>query len=502
METDVIVVGAGPVGLTLAGDLAAAGVRTTLLERRDSTESNLTRAFAVHARTLEQMDARGLADELIATGTPARYLQLFGSVRVDLGGTGSRYPYLLSTPQYNVERLLRRRAVAAGAELTAGVTVTGLHQDPDSVAVQTADGTEFRARYLVGTDGVRSSVREALGLPFPGIRVLDSIILADVRLDDLPDDTLALNAVGDCFTFIAPFGDGWYRVFAWDRRNPQPDSAPVEIDEVRGIARRCLGTDLGMHDPRFLSRFHSDERQVPSYRVGRVFLAGDAAHVHSPAGGMGMNTGIQDAVNLGWKLAAAIHGWAPDGLLDSYHAERHPVGRQVLRTSGTIMRVGLLSSRVRREARDTIAGTALRIGPVARRATRTVSGIGIGYRAPHGAHPLVGHRAADTLLVGYGQPADRLYEALRGGTFVLLAPREAAAAAQPWGDRVRVGTPADPDAPVTLVRPDGYVAWAAQHPGDDAIASALAAHCGTRGSGEGGPGQRTAAALSFHRGRP
>ncbi len=479
METDVVVVGAGPVGLTLAGDLAAAGVRTTVLERRDSTASNLTRAFAVHARTLEQLDARGLADELIATGTPARRLQLFGSVRVDLGATASRYPYLLSTPQYNVERLLRRRAMDAGAQIVADADVTGLDQDPDGVDVHAANATAIRARYLVGADGVRSTVREALGLPFPGMRVLESIILADVRLDHLPEDTLALNAIGDCFTFIAPFGDGWCRVFAWDRHNPQPDRAPVDIEEVRAIARRALGTDLGMHDPRFLSRFHSDERQVPAYRVGRVFLAGDAAHVHSPAGGMGMNTGIQDAVNLGWKLAAAVHGWAPDGLLDSYHAERHPVGRLVVRTSGTIMRMALLRSRLRREARDAVAGTAMRLGPVARRATGTLSGISIRYPTPAGAHPLVGRRAADMLLVGYGQPDSRLYEALRGGTFVLLAPPEAATTAQPWADRVRVASPADPHAPVTLVRPDGYVAWAAEDPRDETVAAALADHCGT-----------------------
>jgi 2-polyprenyl-6-methoxyphenol hydroxylase-like FAD-dependent oxidoreductase len=478
METDVVVVGAGPVGLTLTGDLAAAGVRTTLVDRRESGESNLTRAFAVHARTLEQLDARGLADELVATGRPARHLQLFGSVRVDLGATGSRYPYLLSTPQYNVERLLRRRAVDAGAQLTAGVTVTGLHQDADGVDVHTADGTTIRTRYLVGTDGVRSTIREALGLPFPGSRVLDSIILADVRLDHLPDDTLALNAVGDCFTFIAPYGDGWYRLFAWDRRNPQPEHAPVDLDEVSGIARRALGTDLGIHDPRFLSRFHSDERQVPTYRVGRVLLAGDAAHVHSPAGGMGMNTGIQDAVNLGWKLAATVNGWAPDGLLDTYQAERHPVGHLVLRTSGSLMRMALLRSRLQREVRDALAGTTMRIGPVARRATGTVSGLGIHYPAPRGAHPLVGHRAADTLLAGYGQPADRLYEVLRDGTFVLLAPTAATTATRPWTDRVRIATPADPDTPVTLVRPDGYVAWAAQQPKDDAVTEALTTYCG------------------------
>ncbi len=478
METDVVVVGAGPVGLTLAGDLAGAGVRTALLDRR-TDESNLTRAFAVHARTLEQLDARDLADALITTGTPVRHLALFGAAQVDLGELESRFPYVLITPQYNVERLLRRRAEDAGAELVAGAEVTGLRQDADGVDVTTADGGKVRASYVVGTDGARSGIREALGLPFPGVPIIRSLMLADVRLDRAPDDLLQVNANGDCFAFVAPFGDGWYRVYCWDRRNPQPDDAPLDFAEVRDVTRRALGVDLGMHDPRWLSRFHSDERQVPAYRVGRAFLAGDAAHVHSPAGGQGMNTGIQDATNLGWKLAAAIQGWAPPGLLDTYHAERHPVGKAVLRSSGALVRAALLQSRFERAARDTLAGTALRIGPVARRAAGILSGIGIAYPAPRGAHPLVGRRAADALLAGTGQPEDRLYEALRGGRFVLLARPEAGPVAQPWTARVRVVTPADPGAPTTLVRPDGYVAWAADRDASDAaITEALTVHCG------------------------
>jgi 2-polyprenyl-6-methoxyphenol hydroxylase-like FAD-dependent oxidoreductase len=478
MEADVIVVGAGPVGLTLAGDLASAGVRTTVLDRR-TDESNLTRAFGVHARTLEQLDIRDLADELIATGTPVRFLALFDAIRVDLGASGSRFPYLLVTPQYNVERLLRRRAEAAGAELVGGADVTGLRQDADGVEVTTEDGRTARASYVVGCDGVHSAIREALGLPFPGVPIIKSLMLADVRLDEAPDNALLVNAVGDCFAFVAPFGDGWYRVFCWDRRNPQPDDAPLDFAEVRDVTRRALGTDLGMHDPRWLSRFHSDERQVPDYRVGRAFLAGDAAHVHSPAGGQGMNTGIQDAANLGWKLAATIQGWAPQGLLDTYHTERHPVGKEVLRSSGAIIRAAMLQSGFERLARNTLAGAALRIGPFARRATGIVSGIGIAYEAPRGAHPSVGRRAPDALLVGTGQPVARLYEALRGGRFVLLADPEAAPVAERWSTRVRLVTPANLEAPVTLVRPDGYVAWAADRDaGNDAISAALAAHLG------------------------
>ena len=209
--------------------------------------------------------------------------------------------------------------------------------------VQTRAET-YRARYVVGADGVHSRVRDALGLDFPGQAIVQSLMLADVRLTDAPDEVLSINAADDCFAFVAPFGDGWYRVFAWDRRHPQPDSAPVDLDEVRAVTRRALGTDFGMHDPRWMSRFHCDERQVTRYRVGRVFLAGDAAHVHTPAGGQGMNTGIQDAANLSWKLAAAVQGGAPAALLDSYHGERHPVGRMVLRSSGALIRLVMIRS--------------------------------------------------------------------------------------------------------------------------------------------------------------
>src|SRR5437764_7161611 len=177
----------------------------------------------------------------------------------------------------------------------------------------------------------------ALLLRFPGRSAVQSVMLADVRLTDAPADVLTVNAVGDAFGFMAPFGDGWYRVIAWDKRRQRPDDAPVDLEEIRAVIRRALGTDYGMHDARWMSRFHSDERQAPRYRVGRVFLAGDAAHVHSPAGGQGMNTGLQDAANLSWKLAAAVHGWGGERLLDSYHEERYSVGRQVLRSSGAIL---------------------------------------------------------------------------------------------------------------------------------------------------------------------
>jgi 2-polyprenyl-6-methoxyphenol hydroxylase-like FAD-dependent oxidoreductase len=468
----VIVVGAGPTGLMLAGELAAAGVRTLVLERR-SGESNLTRAFGVHARTLEQLDARGLADDLVATGSPVHELRLFDRVRLDLGTLSTRFPYLLVTPQYNVERVLRERAEAVGATIVTGAEVVGLRQDADGVDVEIDGGQRIRTRYAVGADGVHSKIREALDLPFPGVAVLKSIMLADVRLTGAPEEVLALGAVGDCFAFVAPFGDGWFRVFAWDRRSQQPESAPIEFEEVRAVTRRALGTDLGMHDPRWMSRFHSDERQVRDYRVGRVFLAGDAAHVHSPAGGQGMNTGIQDAANLGWKLAAVMHGHADVTLLDSYQTERHPVGAMVLRSSGAIIRLAMLESRPAQQVRNRVMAAALRIDAVARRVIGNVSGIGIAYPAPHGAHRLAGRRAPDVSLT----TGSRLYEALRDGAFVLLGPADIAAVTAVWGSRVRVATPIKGSTPITLVRPDGYVAWASDETRapqrDDAVRAAL-----------------------------
>ncbi len=461
---DVLIAGAGPTGLLLAGDLASAGVSCTILERR-TDESNLTRAFAVHARTLETLDARGLADELVSTGEPVASLRLLGRVRIDLSELPSRYPFLLVTPQYQTERLLARRAEQAGVDVLRGAQVTGVGQDGDGVAVETrtADGRveTHQARYLVGTDGVHSAVRDAIGQPFPGRSAVRSVMLANVRLGEEPPAVLNVNAVGDAFALVAPFGDGWYRVIAWDRRDQQPDRAPVTLDEIRVSVTRALGTDYGLHDPRWMSRFHSDERQVPAYRMGRSFLAGDAAHVHSPAGGQGMNTGLQDAANLSWKLASVLTGQSGPELLDTYQRERHPVGRTVLRLSGGLLRIGLMRP-WQLPAVRLFAGTATRSRRVRQRMAGLISGIGIGYPRPRGAHPLAGQRAPDIAL-----PGQRLYEALRGGQFVLVTPGQT-------GSFDGVRTVRGPAGPTMLVRPDGYVAWAAEHPGPAQVAAAVA----------------------------
>lgn len=262
----------------------------------------------------------------------------------------------------------------------------GLRQDADGVELEVrgADGAVAvrRAAYVVGADGHHSAVRREIGLDFPGVSVITSLFLADVRLAERPEDVLTVNGAGDCFAMIASFGDGWYRVMGWDRRHEVADDVPIDLDEVKDVARRALGSDYGMHDARWLSRFHSDERQAPRYRVGRVFLAGDAAHIHSPAGGQGMNTGLQDAANLSWKLAAAVQGWAPDGLLDTYETERHPVGKAVLRSSGGLVRLARAQSPALRAVRALVSAVGNTVGPARRKALGQISGIGYRYPAP------------------------------------------------------------------------------------------------------------------------
>lgn len=278
-----------------AGDLAARGITCTVLERRiDPPDTSTTRAFAAHARTLEQLDARGLADRLIGTGTIVDELRLFGRPAVSFTQLASRFAFLLVTPQFNVERLLERRAVAAGARVVRAVEAVGIDQDADGVSVSVrpegasgggeagvAPGAVFRAEYVVGADGVCGMVRQTLDLPYPGRTVVRPLMLADMRFAEPPSE---VPAVGDAFAFLAPFGEGWYRAFCWNRRHQVPPSAPLELSEIRDVLVRALGSDFGLAEARWVSRFQSDERQVPAYRVGRMFLAGDAAHCHSPAG--------------------------------------------------------------------------------------------------------------------------------------------------------------------------------------------------------------------------
>ncbi|MFD3376017.1 MULTISPECIES: FAD-dependent monooxygenase [unclassified Streptomyces] len=488
---DVIVVGAGPTGLLLAGDLATAGIPVTLVEKRPHRTSNLSRAFALHARTLEQLDARGLADELESKGQTLDRLRLFSRLTIDLTTLPSRFNHLLVLPQYEVERALERRAVEAGVRFAYETEVTGLVQDADGVTlrVRAAAGAEpaaggapelgqlreLRAAYVVGTDGMRSAVREAVGLPFPGRSAIRSVVLADVRLAEEPETLLTVNAVGDAFAFLAPFGDGYYRVIGWDRRRDVPDDTPLGLEEVKEITRLALGRDFGMHDARWMSRFHSDERQAPAYRVGRVFLAGDAAHVHTPAGGQGMNTGLQDAANLGWKLAATLNGHAHADLLDTYQSERHPVGKSVLRSSGGLVRLAMAKRPWTLAARTLLTTFVNHARPARTRMLGQITGIGYAYPAPRGAHPLTGKRVPDVPLRD-----GRLYEALRGGRFVLITPPDAPTPPDSGTrkDRLTVASWASDRRTTLLIRPDGYAAWAAENPTTEELETALTTSMG------------------------
>jgi hypothetical protein len=312
-------------------------------------------------------------------------------------------------------------------------------------------------------------VRSLLGIEFPGHTVVASVMLVDAVLADPPQARIATNTDGDKFAFVAPFKDGYHRIICWDQKHAAAETEPVELSEVREILRETLGTDFGMGQPRWSSRFHSDERQAERYRAGRVFLAGDAAHTHSPAGGQGMNTGLLDAANLSWKLIAVLRGRAQDALLDTYEAERYPVGSAVIKGSGRLLRAAQIKMTPARKARNLAMHFALARPAVNRRLGYALSGLWISYPAPHGAHRLTGHRAGDVALTG---TPSRLLEAMRGGGFVLLAPAELHQIAAKAG--VKAATPAD-GGPVRLVRPDGYLAWAADAPTPEEVAAAIAA---------------------------
>ncbi|GAA1876960.1 FAD-dependent oxidoreductase [Lapillicoccus jejuensis] len=495
-QVDVLVVGAGPTGLTAAGDLAALGRRVVVLDRRPEP-GRASRAFATMPRTLEVLADRGLADDLVAEGSPTRSVRLLGRGRLEFDVLDTPFPFVLIAPQTVVDAALLRYAETQGARVERGVEVVGLTQDADGVTVTTrdADGTTGtrRASYVVAADGAHSTVRDLLGVPFPGPTVLSSVVLADVRLTDPPtaDGGLTVGTTTQVFGFLAPYGDGWFRSMTWDRRDQRPESDPVDEDRVGEVLHEALGRDVGVAEVGWRSRFHSDERQVGAYRHGRVLLAGDAAHVHSPVGGQGMNTGIQDAVNLAWKLDAVLAG-APDPVLDSYQDERHPVGAAVLRRSGGMLRALLLHPQPLPLLRDLLVALAVRVPGVPARIAGGVAGTSLRYDAPPrqggrpAAHPLVGTRAATVPLEGSDPLPAPAFRLVRGRDD---APVDGVGLAQ---------TRRTDDGPALLVRPDGYVAWAGDRrdPAADGPAGWAAAYAGWTGrspygvprAGEGEPG--------------
>jgi 2-polyprenyl-6-methoxyphenol hydroxylase-like FAD-dependent oxidoreductase len=477
---DVVVVGAGPTGLALAGELGLAGVRCRVLERRDG-QPNITRAFAVHARTLELLDARGLADQLVARGNRVTSVSPTPGATLDLSTIASRFPMLLIVPQSGTEKILEDRVRELGVPITYGANVVGLDQDADGVRLQVQGGSgreTVRASYAVGADGAHSTVRRLAGVEFAGQQYQTHIMLADVTLADPPVGTLFGTSNANGLVLVVPFGDGWFRAISWDRtRERAALDEPVTLAELRESFLRIAGADYGMGEPRWQTRFLSERRQARDYRVGRVFLAGDAAHVHSPIGGQGMNTGIQDAMNLGWKLAATVRGRAAPQLLDTYQEERHPVGASVLALTDALYKLVLSSSTVGGAARRAAIRTALHLGPVRSRLTGRLTGIGIHYDHPSGSHRLTGTRMSSV-----GADGRQVYDALRTGRFVLVDRRGGHHPAPQRPDGV-VTLPLGPGGPaltpaLTLVRPDGYVAWATDDPTGDGLDLALRQWCG------------------------
>jgi 2-polyprenyl-6-methoxyphenol hydroxylase-like FAD-dependent oxidoreductase len=461
---DAVVVGAGPTGLMLACELALAGANVKVLDERTDMP-NITRAFAVHARTLELLDARGLVDELLPRGVPVREVAPPGGRTLNLGELPTRYGMVLIVPQSGTERVLQARADELGVEMVRGAELVGLTQDEDGVSLECASGDTVRGDYAIGCDGAHSTVRSQLGIDFVGKQYETHILLADLKLTRAPSETLTGITNEKGVALLIPFGDGWFRAIVWDRlREQAPLREPVTLEEIRDSFGRIAGHDFGMTEMRWSSRFLSERRQARHYRKGRVFLAGDAAHVHSPLGGQGMNTGIGDAMNLGWKLAAAVRRSAPPWLLDSYESERHPVGESVLELTDAFNQLVLSRSKVGRLLRTVVIGAATRLPRGRRLIGERLSGIGIAYPHQHGEDWLVGRRMPDIVADG-----KRVYELLRDGKFVLVT-------AEPVQlDRPDIvhAVDAHPELPdAVLVRPDSYVAWASERLPDAAEVAA------------------------------
>ncbi|MFE2856097.1 rifampin monooxygenase [Streptomyces lavendulae] len=452
---DVIVAGGGPTGLMLAAELRLAGVRTVVLEKLEEP-SGLSRARGLHVRSVEVLDQRGLLDRFLAHGERFQAGGFFSAIiKPWPDGVDTAHPYGLAIEQTVTERLLTERAVELGAELRRGSELAGLTQDEDGVDVELADGTRLRSRFLVGCDGGRSTVRKLLGVGFPGEPTRVETLLGDVELTAEPAELAAV--IGEIrkthVRFGAvPLGGGAYRVIV-PADGPVADrTAAPTFEEFTARLREFAGTDFGAHAPRWISRVGDATRQAERYRVGRVLLAGDAAHIHPPTAGQGLNLGVQDAFNLGWKLAAEVNGWAPAGLLDSYHDERHAEGARVL--GSTLAQGVLLGTDPAARALREFVSQLMDFDVVNRYVTEQITAVGVRYDLGEG-HQLLGRRMRDVTL-----EEGRLYELMRGGRGLLL-DRTGRLSVEGWADRVDrvVDAGGDPDVPAVLLRPDGHVVW-------------------------------------------
>ena len=465
-EHAVVIAGGGPTGLMLAGELALAGVDVVIVERRTSQDVDGSRAGGLYPRTLEVLDQRGIAERFVSAGQQHPSLG-YAQIPLDISDFPTRHNYVLALWQSEFEPILAGWVLGElGVPIHRGGEVVGFAQDDSGVDVEVSGAASLRAEYLVGCDGGRSVVRKAAGIDFPGFDPSTSWMIAQVEMDEQPEIGMRPEGGG-----IGPVnrveGGGPYGVVLRERDVEHPDEPTMQ--DLSEALVSVYGTDYGLRSASWISRFTDMTRQAASYRSGRVLLAGDAAHVHPPHGGQGLNTGVQDAVNLGWKLAQVINRTSPDSVLDTYHAERHPVAARVLHN--TMAQVALSGADDRHQAlRDTMA-KLLAMDEPRKRFAGMLSGLDIHYDLGEG-HPLLGRRMPD-LDVHTADGPGRVFDLLHDARPVLLnlgEPGDFHVA--PWASRVRLvdakhdgvwelpvlGEVPAPSA--VLIRPDGHVAWA------------------------------------------
>ncbi len=469
LEHAVVIAGGGPTGLMLAGELALAGVDVVIVERRENQDVPGRRAGGLHARTIEVLDQRGIADRFLAQGDVMQVAG-FAMIRLDISDFPTRHNYGLALRQEGIERVLAAWVDELAVPIHRGLAVTGFAQDDTGVDVELSDSRSLRAKYLVGCDGGRSLIRKRADIDFPGWDPSVSFLIAEVAMTEEPPFGFRPNERG--INALSKLEDG-KRVGAVLNEPEVKRGDEPSIDELREALVAVYGTDFGVHDVTYLSRFSDAARQAASYRNGRVLLAGDSAHVHGPMGGQGLNIGVQDAVNLGWKLAQMVRGTSPERLLDTYQAERHPIGARVLQI--TMAQTALMRGDERTKAMQAMMSELLKLDEPRKRYAAMMSGLDIHYDFgpcdTDKRHPLLGRRMPDLdLVTTRGQL--RVFTLLHTARPVLLNLGELGSFdITPWADRVQLidaeyvgtweipvlGVVAAPTA--VLIRPDGYVAW-------------------------------------------
>src|SRR6187200_2191486 len=430
-EHAVVIAGGGPAGMMLAAELALAKVDVAVVERRPDHVLADSRAGGIHARTIEVLDQRGVADRFLAEGRVAQ-AATFGTTVIDMSDFPTRHPYSLAIFQNQIERIMAAWIAELPVRIYYGCEVTGFAQDDTGVDVRLSDGAPLRARYLVGCDGGRSLIRKAAGIEFPGWDATRSNLIAEVEMSEEPEFGLRHDAAGVHGLHLMEDGRTVRVVVTEQQIGPSSEPTLRDLSEAL-IA--VYGTDYGVHSPTWISRFTDMTRQAAAYRDGRVLLAGDAAHVHSPVGGQGLNMGVQDAVNLGWKLAQVVKRTSPDSLLDTYHAERHPVAARVLRN--TIAQVSLMRPDDRIKTLGDTISELLTMDEPRKRFAAMMSGLDVHYDLGEG-HPLLGRRMPDLDLVTADGPL-RVFALLHRARPLLLNLDEPGGLdITPWADRVRL----------------------------------------------------------------